>query len=90
MAGDIVDSLVSSGAVAWLALGVLGLELVLVLAFSSNRKSMLPFAANALSGVSLILALHAALTTQPPLVIALWLGLGFLAHLGDTLLRLRR
>ncbi len=85
-----IDSLVLTGSVAWLALSVLVLELVLVMLLSGRQRSMLPFAANAMSGVCLILALRACLVGQGGTAVAVWLGLGFVAHLGDTLLRLRR
>ena len=85
-----IESLVSSGAIAWVALGVLGFEFLLVLCLARARATLLPFAANALSGAFLILAFHAALTGAGVTAIALWLGLGFTAHLGDTLMRLNR
>ncbi len=85
-----IDSLVSSGTIAWVALGVLGLEFLLVSLLWRTRTRLLPFAANALSGAFLILAFHAALTGAGVTPIALWLGLGFIAHLGDTLVRLHR
>ena len=84
-----VLSLVSSGAVAWLALAVLGLEFLIVLALRRQRKMLLSFAANALSGALLILAFHAALTGGSVATMASLLGLGFVAHLADTIIRLR-
>jgi len=82
-----IESLVSSGTVTLIALAVLAGELVL-LALLRRGKLALTLA-NVLSGAFLILALRAALLDQPPTMIALWLGLGFVAHLADLFGRLR-
>jgi len=85
-----VEALVSTGAVIWLAIGALAIELLLLLAFSRHLgpAGAMPFIANLSSGLFLILALHAALVGSD--TILLFLGLGFAAHLADIVLRLRR
>ena len=85
----LIESLVRDGTVALLALAILGIELVSVLLFSPG-VGRLQLLANGLSGMALILALRAALIGQDALWIALWLALGFAAHLGDLIGRLRR
>lgn len=85
----LIEGLVRDGTVALLALAVLGLEALAIL-FAAKRDARLPLLANAASGVALILALRAALLDQAPQWIALWLGLGFAAHLLDVFVRLRR
>ena len=85
----LIDNLVREGTVALLALAILGLE-ALAIAFLARRAARLPLFANALSGMALILALRAALLGQAPVWVALWLGLGFVAHLADVFARLRR
>ena len=87
-----LDILVMSGAIALLAMAVLVIEAValMVLARSRRRLRTLPIIANMLSGLCLILALRAALVGDGAAMIALWLGLGGIAHVGDLVLRLRR
>ena len=86
-----IGYLVSTGVIAWVALGVLVFEFLIVVAVSRGRAGLLlPMAANALSGACLILAFHAALTAAGTTQIAVWLALGFMAHLVDTFMRLRR
>lgn len=88
----LLDVLVMSGAIALVALAVLVIEAValVVVARSRRRLRTLPIIANMLSGLCLILALRAALVGDGATMIALWLGLGFVAHLGDLVMRLRR
>ena len=45
---------------------------------------------NGLSGACLILALRAGLVDAGALPVAVWLGLGFVAHLTDVVMRLRQ
>lgn len=87
---ETIEALVRDGSVAWLAIAVLALEVVLLGVFAREGRSLVPFVANALSGLFLILALRAALVGSQALEIAAFLGLGFLAHLIELMLRLRR
>ena len=83
-----IDALVANGTVTLIALAVLALELVVVLVWWRNGTiPLVPSVANILSGATLILALRAALLDQPPTMVALWLGFGFIAHLADLLSR---
>ncbi len=85
-----IASLVSTAAVTLIALAVLAAELVLVVVWWRRGVIRLgPSVANILSGATLILALRAALLDQRAEIVALWLGLGFVAHLADLLLRRR-
>lgn len=87
-----LDVLVMSGAIALVAVAVLVIEgaALFFVARSRRRLRTLPIIANMLSGLCLILALRAALVGDGATMIALWLGLGFVAHLSDLVLRLRR
>jgi hypothetical protein len=79
-----IQDLVASGAITLIALAILALELVLIVAWWRNGKvALVPAVANVLSGATLILALRAALLGAGPGVVALWLALGFAAHLID-------
>ncbi|WP_223998616.1 hypothetical protein [Aureimonas sp. SA4125] len=84
----LIDGLVLDGTVAVMAIAILGLELLAILLFKPGAPR-LPLLANALSGLFLILALRAALIDAGALWIALFLALGFAAHLGDLVGRLR-
>jgi hypothetical protein len=86
---EMIESLVTDGSVAWLAIAVLGLELVLLTVLARKGRSLVPFVANALSGLFLILALRAALVGSAAMTIAALLGLGFLAHIIELVMRLR-
>jgi hypothetical protein len=89
MLPDWLDALFRSGHVADLAVAILIAETaVVMLLFKGARHSGL--VANALSGVCLLLALRAALTGGPLVMVAVWLTGGFAAHLADTISRLRR
>lgn len=85
----LIEGLVRGGSVTLLALAILGLEGLAIL-FWTRGAQRLPLLANALSGMALILALRAALLGQAPLWVALWLGLGFAAHVADVVVRWRR
>lgn len=87
-----LDALVKSGAIAVPAIAILAIEGVALffMARSRFRLHALPIAANLLSGLCLILALRASLLGAAADMIALWLGLGFVAHVGDMVMRLRR
>lgn len=85
-----IEALISSGAIAWIALGVLLLEFVVVLSLVRNRVTRMSLLANGLSGACLILALRAGLTGAGAVPVAVWLGLGFVAHLTDVVMRLRQ
>lgn len=85
-----IDAVISSGAIVWIALGVLLFEFLVVLGLVRNRATRISFLANGLSGACLILALRAGLVDAGTLSVAVWLGLGFVAHLTDLLMRLRQ
>jgi hypothetical protein len=86
------DRFVMDGSVTLVAIAVLAIEgaVLFVIARSRRRFRTSAVVANLLSGLCLILALRAALVGDGATMIALWLGLGGLAHLGDLVLRLRR
>ncbi|KAB0680344.1 hypothetical protein [Aureimonas leprariae] len=84
-----IEAFVLDGRVTLVALLVLAAELVLLGVFRRETPSR-TLLANALSGMSLIMALRSALLGPSPGAVALWLGLGFLAHLADLAQRLRR
>jgi hypothetical protein len=87
----VIDALIMDGSVTLIAIGVIGCELVLLFALTRFRPSapMVALVSNALSGMFLILALRAALLGSGATLIGVWLGLGFVAHVGDILFRLR-
>jgi hypothetical protein len=85
-----IDTIISSGAIAWIALGALLLELMIVLGLARSWATRMSFIANGLSGACLIMAFRAALIGAGTLPIAVWLGLGLAAHLADVAMRLRQ
>ena len=87
-----LDRLVMDGTIALVAMGVLVIECVVMIFLARARPSLrtVPIAVNILSGLCLILALRAALVGSGATMIAVWLGLGGIAHLGDMVMRLRR
>ena len=87
-----IAALVDDGSVTLLAAAVLLLELVVLWLLARRRSGMrfTPYLANGLSGLCLILALRAALLDSGAAAVALWLGLGLLAHLTDLASRLRQ
>jgi len=87
-----LDTIVLDGTVALIAIAVLCLELSFIFGFSMWRgeRPSGSMVANGLSGLFLILALRAALVGQGSGPVALFLGLGGLAHLADILMRQRR
>lgn len=87
-----IAALVTNGTVSLLAIAVIAVEVPLLLALAAGRAAFVPAAvvANGLSGICLLLALRAALTDAAPGAVALWLGLGFAAHLADIAARLKR
>jgi hypothetical protein len=86
-----LEALVRDGSVTLLALSVLALELAVFLAMSRSRGFLRVAGpiCNVLSGLFLIIALRAALLDQGAMAIAACLGLSFLAHAADTILRWR-
>lgn len=86
-----VAALIESGGIAWLAIGLIGAEVVALLALAAKRPSLnrRAIVANGLSGAFLMLALRAALLGQGPMAVALWISLGLLAHGADVAARLR-
>ncbi|MBE7186113.1 MAG: hypothetical protein INR68_17085 [Methylobacterium mesophilicum] len=85
----LIEAFVLDGCVTLVAVFVLATELLLVAVFRRG-SSLAMLLANALSGLSLIMALRAALLGPDPAMVALWLGAGFIAHLADLAQRLRR
>lgn len=87
-----LEGMVSSGLVTLIALGAIALEIAVLFIYARLRgldvAAML--FANALSGACLILALRASLLDSGAKAIALFLGLGFLAHLVDIGIRLTK
>lgn len=82
------ESLVADGTITVFVGGLIIVE-VLVLSYLARRPA-LPFIANGVSGFFLILALHSALSTRSIPEVAMWLGLGGIAHIVDLVLRLRQ
>lgn len=83
-------ALIDDASITIIAAIVILVEIVVLWLFARNRRGT-PFAsylANGLSGLSLILALRAALLDTGAGAVAFWLGLGLLAHLGDLAVRL--
>ena len=89
-----IESLVLSGWICIVAIIVLGLEALLVLSLlkgrNGGRKVLVPWVANLCAGLFLILALRAALFGSGAIAIAIWLSLGFAAHIADSWSRLSR
>lgn len=88
----ILAALIDDGSITLVAIAVLLLELVILWLLARRDSAMryMPFFANGLSGLCLILALRAALLDSGAAAAALWLGLGLLAHLADLASRLRQ
>lgn len=87
---EAIATLVSDGTVTIVALAVLGLELAYIIRRRrSTRSGFWQGLTNVASGACLILALRAALLQSPPETIAAWLGVGFLAHLAEIVVRYR-
>lgn len=84
-----IEALILDGRITLVAIAVLVLEMVCL--FGLRRHlSMAMLLANGLAGISLIMALRSALLGPDVIAVAVWLGLGLIAHLGDVILRLRR
>ena len=86
-----LERLVSDGTVTLIAAAALAIELFIAI-FVLRRRAfpLAPFVANLFSGLFLILALRAALVGTGAGAVAMFLGLGFVAHLFDVASRLRR
>lgn len=80
--GRIVDLILAAMALEALALGLLWRR-------AARGLPTFPLLVCLASGACLLLALRAALTGAGALAIGGWLGVGFLAHLGDLALRWR-
>ena len=87
-----LDGMVSSGLVTLIALGAIAVEIAILFIYAKLRGHNVSATlfANALSGACLILALRASLLDYGAKAIALFLGLGFLAHLADIALRVTK
>lgn len=87
---ELLERLIVSGHITDLALAILAIEFVVVVLFMPIRRRVrIQAACNVISGVALIAALRCALTDAPPMAVALFLALGFVAHCADVGLRLR-
>jgi len=78
--------LFASGQIVWLLLGFMVLEagaLTLYRWRTGNGIAAGALMINLMSGGSLLLALHAALTRQDWRLVGLWLGVSLVAHLAD-------
>jgi hypothetical protein len=92
-ADAIIAFFTDDGLVAAIAMAILGLELVYAIWFGLVRRGaasprwrmLIP---NAVSGIAMLAALWVALTGAPPLLILVFLTLGFVAHLVDLKMRL--
>ncbi|MBL8582984.1 MAG: hypothetical protein JNL61_12270 [Rhizobiaceae bacterium] len=85
---DAIAELVSDGTVTTIALAVLGLELVCILVRRRRTRSgFFQGLTNVAAGACLVLALRSALMQSPPEIVAVWLGLGLIAHLGEIAAR---
>ncbi len=86
-----MEQFITSGAVASVILGVMGVEAA-VLGFVLWRRGravgLYSFLASLLAGASLVLALQAALTQAGWLYVATYLLSGLLAHVAEIALRL--
>jgi hypothetical protein len=79
-------ALFASGQIVWLLLGFMVLEagaLTLYRWRTGNGIAAGALVINLMSGGSLLLALHAALTGQDWRLVGLWLGVSLVAHLAD-------
>lgn len=86
---SLIDDLTHSGAIALIALAVLGLELVVIalaIRAPSLRHSLL---LNGVSGIALMSALYLALKDSGGVAIALCLAASLAAHLLDLTSRLK-
>ncbi|MDP3898076.1 MAG: hypothetical protein Q8Q62_15510 [Mesorhizobium sp.] len=88
----VLAALIDDGSITLVAIAVLLVELVFLWLAARRRSGMrfAPYLANGLSGLCLILALRAALLDSGAGPVALWLGLGLVAHVADVVGRLRR
>jgi hypothetical protein len=86
---SLIETLVTNGAVTLIALGFLALELVVLLAMRRRIRRGTDIAANAISGLFLILALRSSMMDDGAVAIAAFLGVAFLAHVIGLAARLR-
>jgi hypothetical protein len=85
-----IETLVQDGTVTLIALGVLALELAGLAIMQRSGRRIADMAANAVSGLFLILALRSALVGYGAGAIAACLGLAFVAHVAGLVARLRK
>ena len=84
-----ITALIESGSIALIAVAILVIEVGVLLIALRGRGMRLGLVTNGLAGITLLMALYAALTGAPATHVAIWLALGFLAHLADLAARLR-
>lgn len=91
-----METLIDSGRVVDLVLGVLILELSMAGLFrealrrrSGGRLLATQLLVGALPGAALLMALRTALTDGTWQGVAVWLGLSFILHLADLIVRAR-
>lgn len=86
-----LETFIGGGAVALLAAGIIIVEsLVVAVLMRRHKRTVLLQLANGAAGIALLAALYVALTGASWTAIAACLGVAFLAHLADLVLRLRR
>ena len=88
-----MEGLFASGRIVDLIVGLMVLEWVALAAWhrrTGRGIAPLDALASLLAGVFLLLALRAALTTEPWTTVALWLAGALAAHLADVARRWRR
>jgi hypothetical protein len=79
-----IEALIRDGSVALVAMAIIASEIAFVAVFA--RRRLAAFAANGLSGIGLLAALHVALVDGPPIAVAACLALAFAAHIANILL----
>ena len=84
---DWLGAIAASGRLAEIAMAVLVLELAVFLFIYRGRDARRTLIFNTLSGLALMAALRAALIGDSALVIAGFLSLGFVMHMGELWFR---
>ena len=85
---DWVIAYVGDGRIAFLALGVIALEALIILIFLRRRANVVELALTMASGAGLLGALYAALSGASEGTVAAWLVASLVAHAADMLTRL--
>lgn len=85
----IIFTLTETGLIALLAIAVITGELIYFTLRGRSSPKWRGFIPNALSGLTMLIALYVALTDLPKVLIVLALSLGFVAHIADMFARLK-